>query len=764
MTKNLVFKTLSIIASFLISLIASAQSNPADWVNPLVGTQSSYELSHGNTYPAIAMPWGMNTWTPQTGKMGNGWQYTYDAHKIRGFKQTHQPSPWINDYGQFSIMPMVGSHPQFDEEARASWFSHKTEVVKPYYYSVYLADYNLKAEITPSERGAAFRFTYPHSGVEAGFITSWLVIDAFDGESEILAQEGSFTISGYSSKNSGGVPENFKCYFTIELDRPIAEVQLDEVITEKGLPHKRMAIRLDTKKNSVVQVRVASSFISPEQAQINLHEVRGYAFESLMEKGRKRWNDLLGRIIVEGGSTDETKTFYSALYRCLLFPRRFYEIDAQGKIIHYSPYSGEVLPGYLYTDTGFWDTFRALFPLLNLIYPDENIKIQEGLLNTYRESGFFPEWASPGHRDCMIGNHSASVLADAFIKGIKVTDLKTLSEGVIHGANHVHPEIKSVGRIGFEYYNKLGYVPYNVKINESVARSLEYSYDDWCIYRLLKAMGRPEKEWEPFATRSLNYRILFDPTSNLMRPRLKNGRWVEPFDPFKWGDAYTEGNAWHYVWSCLHDIQGLINLLGGEGIFTEMLDLVFNLPPIFNDSYYGHTIHEIREMQIVGMGNYAHGNQPMQHMAYLYNYASEPWKAQMRIRDIMKKLYQPTPDGYCGDEDNGQTSAWYVFSAMGFYPVCPGTDQYVIGSPLFKRITLYPQGGLPTSIVAQGNNAATPYIQEMTLNGVASTKCYLTHQELRGGSQINFVMSSKANEDRGIEMRDRPYSFSKEEN
>ncbi|WP_329904311.1 GH92 family glycosyl hydrolase [Porphyromonas pogonae] len=735
---------------------------PVDLVNPLVGTLSSFELSNGNTYPVISRPWGMNSWTPQTGKMGDGWQYTYTAHKIRGFKQTHQPSPWINDYGQFSIMPFVGDSVVFDEEKRASWFSHKTEIATPYYYKVYLADYDLTAEMTPSERAAIFRLKYPSSSVEAGFKTAWIIIDAFDTDSDIEAAQGSNKITGYSTKNSGGVPDNFRCNFVITLDRPILEVKKQVTEDPKTGKHTMLAVRLDTKKNPLVTAKVASSFISPEQAVTNLREVDIKSFDQVRKEGRDRWNEVLGRIIVEGGSTREMRTFYSNLYRCLLFPRRFYELDPADKPIHYSPYNGKTLPGYMYTDTGFWDTFRALFPLLNLFYPDENKKIQEGLLNVYRESGFFPEWSSPGHRDCMVGNNSASVLADAYLKGVQVADSKTLIEGILKTANSEHPTISSTGRKGYKFYNKLGYVPCDVDIKESAARTLEYAYDDWCIYKLLQKLGRPQSEQETYYRRAQNYRNLYDPTSYLMRGRTRKGRYQEPYNPFKWGDAFTEGNAWHYSWSVFHDVQGLINLMGDEDTFTYMLDNVFNLPPVYDDSYYGFVIHEIREMLLINMGNYAHGNQPIQHLIYLYNYAKEPWKAQQRAREVMAKLYSPEPDGYCGDEDNGQTSAWYVFSALGFYPVTPGTDQYVIGSPLFPRVSLHFENGNKTVINAMNNSSSNVYIDQLDIDGSPVTRNYLTHEELRRGATLNFKMTSKPNKERGIEETDKPYSLTNE--
>ena len=741
------------------SLMAEAK----DWtqyVNPLMGTQSSFELSTGNTYPAIARPWGMNFWTPQTGKMGDGWQYTYTANKIRGFKQTHQPSPWINDYGQFSIMPVTGKL-EFDEEKRASWFSHKGEIATPSYYKVYLAEHDVVTEMTPTERAVLFRFTFPENE------HSYIVVDAFDKGSYVKVIPEENKIIGYTTRNSGGVPENFKNYFVIEFDKPFtykgtfADKKLEEGNLEQKADHTGAIIGFSTRKGEIVHARIASSFISFEQAAQNLKELGNDSFEQLAQKGNDAWNNVLGKIEVESGNLDQYRTFYSCLYRSLLFPRKFYEFTADGQPVHYSPYNGQVLPGYMYTDTGFWDTFRCLFPFLNLMYPSVNKEIQEGLINTYKESGFFPEWASPGHRGCMIGNNSASVLVDAYMKGVKVDDVKTLYEGLIHGTENVHTEVSSTGRLGYQYYNKLGYVPYDVKINENTARTLEYAYDDWCIYQLAKALNRPKKEIELFAKRAMNYRNVFDKESKLMRGRNENGQFQSPFSPLKWGDAFTEGNSWHYSWSVFHDPQGLIDLMGGKKMFITMLDSVFAVPPVFDDSYYGQVIHEIREMTVMNMGNYAHGNQPIQHMIYLYNYAGQPWKAQYWLRQVMDRMYTPGPDGYCGDEDNGQTSAWYVFSALGFYPVCPGTDEYVIGAPLFQKATLHFENGNNLVIDAQNNSKENLYIESLRVNGQESLRNYLKHADLLQGGTIEFKMGSQPNLNRGINDDDAPYSFSK---
>ena len=752
---------LSIILAGCFCFLPAKNVNYADYVNPLMGTQSTFELSTGNTYPAIARPWGMNFWTPQTGKMGDGWQYTYTANKIRGFKQTHQPSPWINDYGQFSIMPVVGK-PEFDENKRASWFAHKGETAKPYYYKVYLAEHDVVTELTPTERAAMFRFTFPENE------HSYVVVDAFDKASSVKIDVANRRITGYSTRNSGGVPDNFRNYFVIEFDKAFtykAVVDNKTLIaesTETTSAHAGAIIGFSTKKGETVHARVASSFISEEQALQNLKELGNDTFDALVKKGKDAWNDVLGRVEVEGGDLDQYRTFYSCLYRSLLFPRKLYEVDASGAIVHYSPFNGKVLPGYMYTDTGFWDTFRCLFPLLNLIYPSVNKEIQEGLINTYKESGFFPEWASPGHRGCMVGNNSASVLVDAYMKGVKVDDVAILYEGLLHATENVHPEISSTGRLGYEYYNRLGYVPYDVKINENAARTLEYAYDDWCIYKLAKELKRPKKEINLFARRAMNYQNLFDKETLLMRGKNKDGKFMAPFSPLKWGDAFTEGNSWHYTWSVFHDPQGLIDLMGGDDVFVDMLDSVFSVPPVFDDSYYGQVIHEIREMTVMNMGNYAHGNQPIQHMIYLYNYAKQPWKAQYWLRQVMDRLYTPTPDGYCGDEDNGQTSAWYVFSALGFYPVCPGTDQYVLGAPLFKKTTVHFENGKTLEIKAPQNSRTNIYIKDMKVNGAEYSKNYLTHSLLQNGGVIDCVMSDAPNTERGIGMADAPYSFSRE--
>nr|WP_319512449.1 GH92 family glycosyl hydrolase [uncultured Draconibacterium sp.] len=733
-----------------------------DLVNPLMGTDSEFKLSNGNTYPAIARPWGMNFWTPQTGRMGDGWGYTYDSYKIQGFKQTHQPSPWINDYAAFSLMPVTGEL-KFKGEERASWFSHKAEVAQPHYYKVYLADYDVTTEFTPTDRAVSFRFTFPEND------ESYILLDAFDGGSMVKIIPEERKIIGYCQNNHGGVPANFKNYFVAVFDKDFEVVKTwkDENLQESAEAqsfHVGGIVGFKTQKGEEVNVKLSSSFISAEQAELNLsREIGNKSFEAIKAEGEQIWEKELGRIKVEGGSEAEQKTFYSCLYRTLLFPRKFYEFDADNNIVHYSPYNGEVLPGYMFTDNGFWDTFRAVFPFFTLMYPDLNSQIMEGLVNTYKESGWLPEWASPGHRGCMIGSNSASLIADSYLKGIRGYDIETLYEAMIKNTKGHMETVESVGRFGAEYYNKLGYVPYNVGINENTARTLEYAYADYCIWKLAQELGKPQEEIDLFKQRARNFHNVYDAESKLMRGKNEDGTFQSPFSPYKWGDAFTEGNSWHYTWSVFQDIEGLKQLMGGNDEFVAMLDSVFVVPPIFDDSYYGGTIHEIREMQIAGMGNYAHGNQPIQHMIYLYNYSDQPWKTQAHVREVLTKLYSYQADGYCGDEDNGQTSAWYVFSSMGFYPVCPGTDEYVLGSPLFNKITVTLENGNEFVIDATNNSKENVYVNDVKLNGESYNKNFLKHATIQNGGEVVFDMANKPNKTRGTETSSFPYSMTFDE-
>lgn len=660
--------------------------HPSDYVSTLVGTESDYSISTGNLYPATCMPWGMNCWTPMTSRLGDGWTYRYDAHLITGFKQTHQPSPWINDYAYYAVMPLRDTA-NASEEKRGSWYTHKSETAKPYYYQVYLADHDINVEMTPSERGAVLRFTFPDSR------TSGVVIDAADPNA-VLEVLDSRTIVGYTTNNHGGVTPEFKNHFVLVFDKPFldANLQGDEAV-----------VSFDTVRGEQICVSTASSFISREQAMVNLKELAA-GFDSVCEAARARWDEVLGRIEVRGGSEEQKRTFYSCLFRTSLFPRKLYEMAEDGTELHYSPYNGQICKGKMCGDVGFWDVFRAQMPLINFLHPSIAVEVQESMANIARENAFLPEWCSPGHRRCMVGNNSASVVADAYLKGIATEGIEDIYRAIVYGSENVHPEVSSSGRLGHEYYNSMGYIPYDVGVRENVARTLEYSYNDWCIALLAEKMGRPAEEVEKFKARSGNWRNVFDHESKLMRGRNLDGTFQTPFSPYKWGDAFTEGNAWHYTWSVFHDVEGLAEEMGGADVMHQMLDSVFVVPPIYDDSYYGGRIHEITEMQVAAMGNYAHGNQPIQHMIYLYDFIDDQQSCRKRVLEVMNRLYSSAPDGYCGDEDNGQTSAWYVFSALGFYPVCPVSGEYALGQPLFPEALIHLENGKDVRIIGGNTN------------------------------------------------------------
>lgn len=753
------------VAAILFSTVGFSQINSTqgsslvDFVNPLVGSDSDHSLSNGNTYPAIALPWGMNFWTPQTNKMGSGWAYMYRDTKLRGFKQTHQPSPWIGDYAAFSLFPETGKL-ILDENKRASYYSHKAEISKPHYYRAYLADYDVVTEITPTERAAQFRFTFPQSDA------SHVIIDAFDKGSMVEIVPKEKKIIGYCRNNNGGVPENFHNYFMIIFDKEFSATSTwkDSLFTENSTKaqgkHVMAVLSFKTKKGEQIHARIASSFISPAQAQLNLdREIGAQSFDQTKQNAEQAWNAEFSKIQTSGGTVDQNRTFYTALYHTMLFPRKFYELDAKNNIVHYSPYNGKVLSGYQFTDNGFWDTFRAVFPFFTLTHPSLTAQLMEGLANTYNESGWLPEWASPGHRNCMIGSNSAVNIADAYLKGIRGYDISKLYEAILKNTESEGP-VHSVGRYGVNYYNDKGYVPYDVGINENAARTLEYSFADWCIWKLASDLNRPNEEVNRFAKRAMSYQNVFDKSVNFMRGRNADGTFQTPFRPDKWGDAFTEGSSWHYTWCVFHDPQGLANLFGSREKMASRLDEVFSSAPTFDYSYYGVQIHEITEMLIANMGQYAHGNQPVQHAIYLYNYLGQPWKAQYWARQVMDRLYNANPDGLCGDEDNGQTSAWYVFSAMGFYPVAPGTGEYILGSPLFKKITLKLENGKTLELAAPTNSHDNVYVSKISRNGEAYEKNYVTHTDLMKGGVFQFEMSKVPNKTRGTKPESFPYSFS----
>ncbi|NII26079.1 glycoside hydrolase family 92 protein [Pseudoflavitalea sp. X16] len=747
-----------IVGTLLWSNLALAQQpDLVKYVNTLQGTNSSFELTRGNTYPTTALPFGMNTWTPQTGKNGDGWKYQYTKKKIRGFQQAHQCSSWTNDYAVFSFMPIIGKL-TVNEDDRATGFSHANETARPDYYKVKL-DNGITTEMAPTERGAHLRFSFPKK--EA----SYLVLDGYTKMSLVKIIPEERKIIGYVN-NGHYKTANFRNYFVAVFDKPFVaygtwENRKNTVqATAANAEGEGVGAYIQFKAGEQVQVKVASSYISTEQAELNLQRELG-AFKNLDDTRKAAaavWNKYLSRVLVEDTSEVNKATFYSCFFRASLFSRQFFEYDKNGQPYYYSPYDGKIYYGYMYTDTGFWDTFRAQFPLNTILHPTMHGRYMQALLAAKEQCGWLPAWSFPGEGGSMIGNHAISLLTDAWVKGIRTFDPEKALAAYLYEATNKGPWGPANGRHGWKEYYQLGYVPYP-EYGEATAKTLEYAYDDFCGYQLANEVKAPFYAGI-FAKQMYNYRNVFDSTTGFMRGRNSKGQWLADFDPTEWGGPYTEGCAWHWVWSVFHDVQGLINLLGGEQHFTAKLDSVFTRPNTFKVGTYGRPIHEMTEMAMANMGQYAHGNQPIQHMIYLYNYAGEPWKAQYHAREVMRRLYNATEDGYPGDEDQGQTSSWYVLSALGFYSVCPGTDQYVLGSPLFQKVTITLENGKQLTIKANGNSGENVYIQQATLNGVPYTKNYITHADILNGGVWEFTMGNNPNTARGISHTDKPFSLS----
>jgi predicted alpha-1,2-mannosidase len=742
MVRRLVFCKAFLCLLLVAQSLTAAEQQLVELANPLQGTDSVQAFSHGNLYPAIAVPFPMNAWAPYTQPLPDSFYYQYRQDQFCGIRQTHQPSPWINEYAAFAFMPVTGELKVTDRE-RASKFSHENETALPCHYRVYLDRYDASIEVTPTKRCASFRVTYGDQG------PAYLVLDAFPGGSNIKILPEERKIIGVSRFNHGGVPQNFANYFVVKFDQPFkshgtwqpGDIAKGSDSAEGDQVGAYLEFAAD--KGDAITYQVASSFISHEQAERNLsQEIGTDKFDQTLAKAGKLWNECLGQIEIEGGTEEQRRTFHSALYRSSLFPHTFYEINARGDKYYYSPYDGKVHEGVMYTDSGLWDTFRAVHPLFNLLHPEINTEILNGLLNAYDESGWLPAWASPGHRDCMIGNHAFSLFADAWVKGIRDFDAEHALEAMVHDANTEGP-ISCIGRNAVEQYRNLGYLP-SPDVREATAKTLEFAYDDYCASVLARELGQ-ERIADEFAKSSEKWRNVFDAEIGFVRGRKKDGGWVENFSPDEWGGPFTEGSSWHWTWCVFHDVDGLIDAMGGSEAFVDKLDEVFEAPPTVRVGSYGGLIHEMTEMIALDMGQYAHGNQPIQHMPYLYVHAGEPWKTQQRVREIVDELYDSSPQGLCGDEDNGQTSAWYVFSALGFYPVTPGEPYYVIGSPLFERATIKLPSGKTFAIEAENNSAENVYIQSAELNGKPLERAWLTHAEIADGGTLKFEMGPQPN-------------------
>lgn len=739
-----------------LSFPVFAEKDLVQYVNTLQGTNSTYELSWGNTYPTTAVPYPMNSWSPQTGKNGDGWKYQYSATTIRGFQPTHQCSPWVGDYGVFSLMPV--SELVVDESKRATPFSHDKEIAKPHYYKVTLEN-GITTEFSPTTRSAHFRFSFPAKG------DAFLVLDGYTKTSQVQIDVANHRITGYVH-NGAFSPKTHKNYFIIQFDKPFVSYGTWEnrknTIQKNNLSREGEGIGayVQFAKGSKVQAKVSISYISPEQAEVTMTRELGKhsSVEVTKQAAADVWNQLLNRVLVDGGSEEDMKTFYSCMFRANLFSHKFYEEKEDGSPYYYSPYDEKIHDGYMFTDNGFWDTFRSQFPLTNILHPTMQGQYMQALLDAQEQCGWLPSWSFPSETGGMVGNHSISLLTDAWVKGIRTFDPEKALKAYAHEAMNKGPWGGANGRVRWKDYYQLGYIPYPESMG-STAQTLEYCYDDFCAYQLAKMTGNKFYE-EVFARQIYNYKNVYDPSVGFMRGRKLDGSWAD-FDAFEWGGPYCEGNAWHYNWSVFHDVQGLIDLTGGDERFVAKIDSVFALPGIVKYGTYGTKIHEMLEMELAKMGQYAQGNQPIQHMIYLYSYAGQPWKTQYWIRQVMDRLYNSSENGYPGDEDQGGMSSWYVLSALGIYSVCPGTDEYVLGSPKFRKATITMEDGKKFVIEAKGNSKDNVYIQNATLNGKRHTRNYIHYSDIVNGGVLELQMGNQPEKTRGTAKEDRPFSLSK---
>lgn len=748
---------------------AHAGEGPVAYVNPLQGTDSTYIFSRGNCLPLISMPYGMTSWTLQTSYHDyERWPFSPRERKLYGIRATHMPSPWMGDYGHFNILPQTG-RAILESGARASTYRPTESTIKPHLFSTYVRRYRVRARMTPTERCAAFEFGFADDGQ-----VRRIVFDAIQGASGVEFDTERGVLRGYVRGNTGGVPENFALYFAARFDRPVTRFapfravagEPQAILDGNAWEGDRIGgfVEFDPSTASVA-MSVGTSFIGYDQAEANIDDEIGTAsIDEIIARGESIWNEALSRIEIDGATDEQRRTFYTCLYRAQLFPRMFYENDGSGGVHHYSPYDGKVHSGVLYADNGFWDTYRTVYPLLSIINPERLAEILEGWVQTYREGGWFPQWASPGYRACMIGTHIDAVMADAIVKGIHEQnadgtggfDAHTALEGMRKHSTERGDAYGNYGRLGIEPYLELGYVPVDEKWGAETSRTLDYAYDDFCLAQIEQAVGDPSRAPE-LLRRALNYKTMYDKSTGFMRGRRRDGSWHEPFSPTAWGNPYVEGAAWQSTWAVPHDPAGLISLMGGADAFCAKLDEMLTMEPVFDTGTYWQEIHEMTEMAAVDFGQYAHSNQPVHHVLYLYTAAGKPWKTQYWVRRVLDELY--SPDVQPGDEDNGEMSSWYILSALGIYPLCPGRPRYVLGSPLFKRATVRLKGGKPFIVESEGNGADRCYVHDVTVDGEKHSNLWIGHETIASGCTLRFVLGADPATSRTYEAGELPESL-----
>jgi len=709
----------------------AADSDPVSYVSPLIGTQKS-AIGYGGTMPFVTPPFGMTNWTPQTRQNKiSVVSYNYDDPTISGFIGTHQPAIWMGDYGYVTVIPQVGML-RTSPESRKLPFTHATEIARPDYYRVSLnagTQGNIQAELTASERCGLFRFTFPKGAVARVIIEASRPGVAGSASIDSEARE----ITGYNPHRMDAhlgplALPNFKGYFVVQFEQPPVNMKTYGMDDAKATSSR--GAYAEFKPGQTVQVRVGTSFISIDQARENLkREIAGWDFNAVQSQLRAQWNDKLARIQLSGAPDNDKRLVYTAMYHALLYPRTFSEYGR-----YYSAFDDKIHDGESYTAYSIWDTFRAENSMLTFLASERIDGMITALLQNFKEGGWMPKWPNPSYTNIMIATHADSLVAEAIRKGFHGFD-RDLAWRAVYKDAMTPPDGDTTrrwldreehtpyeARAGLTYYKQLGYIPTD-KTDEAASRTLEDSYDDWCVAQIAKYLGKTD-DYQFFLKRSLNDRKLYNPALGLMNGKTSDGRWA----PIGGGgddnrnrsvSGWTEGDAWVYTWSPFHDQAGLLELMGGAENYSRKLDQHFS---------GGHNVHS---------------NEPSHHYGYLYDFAGQPWKTQSKVRQIAAKEYDATPGGLDGDDDCGQMSAWLLFTALGFYPVNPASGEYMIGSPMFPQMSLAVANGKTFRIESRGNSPVNVYIQSATLNGMQLDIPVVTWEQIQAGGVLHFEMGPK---------------------
>jgi predicted alpha-1,2-mannosidase len=697
---------------------ASGLQSLVTLVNIMQGTNSTPDFSRGNTLPIAARPFGMSHWTLQSNANGP-WMFAPDHRRIQGFRCTHQLSPWLGDYGHAVFLPFCGAIAP-ESSSRASSYRPEDATLLPHILKLRLMRYSIDCELIPTDRCALLSIRYSKQE-RPGFL--------FDipGKKtpEIVEDRANRQISFLSTENSGGVVEGFATYYVMKFSFAWTDYSV-----EGSQEHHIGVLHFDDSVRTL-EVRIATSFISLQQAERNLAlELNETSPATLLKETERVWNSYLGRVDIDGATATQQRIFYSCLYRTLLFPRIWHEPGPSGDMQHRSPYNGNIVAGVMYADHGYWDVYRAWYPMMTILFPERLGEILQAWVNAYKEGGWLPQFPCPGYRACMTGSLVDSLFGEAAVKGIKGFDLTTAYEGLRKHATQPGNPNAGYGRRGLTEYLKYGYAPADM-VNQSVAETVDAAYGDYCIAQVAKVLGKTG-DYDLFMKRSGNWRNLFDSSTGFLRGRKADGRWFEPFDTVTWGDPYVEGSAWQHRWDVPHNIDALIEALGGKEKAVAALDQMLSMPPAFSTGSYGTEIHEMSEMAAVNFGQYAHSNQPVHHVLYVYTAAGRPDSAAYYAHKVMEELY--TVDSFPGDEDTGSMAAWYILSSLGFFPLCPAKPEYMLGAPLFPRARLQLASG--KTLVVESASAQT---RSVSLNGSKLPSHTIDHASLVNGGHLRFL-------------------------